>query len=497
MNHFNKLILFYLFISINITSVAQNLLHYEISTEIQCGNGRFSPYYFTSNKHGVTSINPNSGYIRAALFKELDLSKKFSYGFGIDLAGSYNNNSEVWIQQLYGELKYRCFSLNIGSQEHNNILKNQQLSSGGLVWSGNARPIPQIRLGISEFTEIPGTKGWLQIKGDISYGLFTDKNWLEEHYNYMNWFVTTGAWYHQKKIYFRSNEKKPFRVTIGGEFAAQFGGCQKWYKKGVLTHNINNKVRFKDFLAVLIPHSGDANTTIGDQAYYYGNHIGSWQANAEYKFKNKSILKGYFEWLFEDGSGIGKLNGWDGLWGVEYSTNQAGFISSVLIEYLQTTNQSGPIHFASGDYSNTNITTEATGADDYYNNYFYNGWAHYGMSNGTAFLKSPAYNQDGFLRFSDNRVKGFHLGITGFISPIIKYRILYSYRRSWGTPFIPSLQINRNSSGFIEVRYTCPQLKNIQLLGALGFDKGNLYGDNLGISFGIRFSNPLIKIKQN
>lgn len=39
-----------------------------------------------------------------------------------------------------------------------------------------------------------------------------------------------------------------------------------------------------------------------------------------------------------------KQNGLDGLWGIEYKANKSQVINNIVIEYYQTTNQSGPLH---------------------------------------------------------------------------------------------------------------------------------------------------------
>ena len=67
--------------------------------------------------------------------------------------------------------------MSIGSKERHSEFNNPLLSSGGLTFSGNARPIPQVRIGIPEYTLVPGTKSWLAFKGHIAYGLFTDDGW--------------------------------------------------------------------------------------------------------------------------------------------------------------------------------------------------------------------------------------------------------------------------------------------------------------------------------
>ena len=52
--------------------------------------------------------------------------------------------------------------------------KNQELSSGSQCFGINSRPIPQVRLSLPDFWNIPGTKGFLAFKGHLSHGMLTD-----------------------------------------------------------------------------------------------------------------------------------------------------------------------------------------------------------------------------------------------------------------------------------------------------------------------------------
>ncbi|MDD6210808.1 MAG: capsule assembly Wzi family protein [Bacteroidales bacterium] len=456
-----------------------------------CGTN--APYYHVANRQGLASIEPNNAYLRAAVYKKMTPGKRFDYGGAIDLVGALGHSSPFIVQQAYAEVQYRCLDLMVGSKEYWSEMKNPQLSSGGMVWSGNARPIPQVRLGIFDFTEFPWTNGWLQVKLDISFGRFTDDRYLRNEFGYNpNSFLTTKVYYHQKKLFFRSKESKPFIVTIGAEMAAQFGG-EKLYYSNNEWHIEKVPVKASSFWNVLIPGKGDETSSMGDQAYFYGNHLGSWNAIFEYKFKNKSRLKGYFEWYFDDASGMGKLNGWDGLWGIEYNTNKKDFVSNIVFEYLQTTNQSGPIHWSPDDFPNSSIRdAHATGADDYYNNFFYAGWTHWGMTMGTPLLRSPAYNRDGYLRFTNNRVQAFHLGISGYFLQEWDYRILASYRRSWGTPFIPIPKVLYSTSAMLEITYTPLKLKGWSFLASCAFDIGTLYDSNSGFALRIRKTGSIL-----
>ncbi len=85
------------------------------------------------------------------------------------------------------------------------------------------------------------------------------------------------------------------------------------------------------------------------EGFYQGNSLGSWDFKARYAFSGGSQLSAYFEWPWEDGSGIGKMNGWDGLWGLQYNFAKAGAVSKIVVEYFDFTNQSSTVHWAPSD----------------------------------------------------------------------------------------------------------------------------------------------------
>ena len=67
------------------------------------------------------------------------------------------------------------------------------------------------------------------------------------------------------------------------------------------------------------------------------------------------------------------------------------------------------------------------------------------MAIGTPFAKSPIYNRDGYLRFTDNRLRGFQAGISG--SPLqTSYRLLTAYRCSHVTRRCSPLRKKRHST---------------------------------------------------
>lgn len=479
---------------------AGETINYESEAIFNAGSGDFAPYYIASNRHGILTQSSNA-LLRIEANKSLDLSQRFSYAFGAEVIGGYADKTEysrydassasfykhsqapasIWIQQLYGELKYRGVFLTVGLKEHQSALLNFNLSSGDIVESGNARPIPEVRIGFVDFQDIPFTNGWLQIQGEISYGKFTDNDWLENHYNYYDWHIALGSYYHYKRCYFRTNPDKPLSVTLGMQTAGQFGGTSHVYVNGIETKQYKGRASLEDFFKMFFP------TQQSGSAFFEGNTLGSWDVVARYRLNNGAQLKAYVQKPWEDGSGIGWMNGFDGLWGIEYvAKNTNSIVNGAVAEYIDFTNQSGPIHWSPNDSPGTSITTNATGADAYYNNFQYNSYMNYGMSIGTPFLPSPIYNKDGYLAFIDTRVRGFHLGITGKIGAV-DYRLLGGYRKGWGDGKAPTSSSRHNTSMMAEGIYSLPSLPALQFKAQIAFDKGNMFGDNFGANISIAY----------
>jgi hypothetical protein len=482
-------------------SYGEELAKWESNAIVNVGSGDFAPYYISSNRSGILTQSAGA-LIDGKISRNIDTSRRFDYGFGGEVYfGLYKstdylkwNNStnsqhpgNAVLQQLWGEVKYRSLFLMAGMKDNDRSLFDSDLGVGDITLSRNARGIPQVRIGFIDFQNIPYTNGWVQIQGEIAYGKFADANWLENHYNYQNSFITTGVWFHYKRLYFRTNPDKPFSFTIGMQHAAQFGGTCRRYTDGVMTSESKEEVKFKNFIDVFFQKRGNSGDTDGARAYYNGNHLGSWDVKMTYRFHDQSTLTATIQSPWEDGSGIGKLNGWDGVWGLEYDTQRYGWISGVAVQYIDFTNQSGPMHWAPGDHEGTSITGQATGADDYYNNAFYNGWTNYGMSLGTPFIKSTLYNTDGYMRFTDTRTRGVQIGAKGKPNATLSYRVLASWRKSAGTPFLPALKKRENTSALIEATYAFPKIAGLSINGMVAFDAGKLYGNNFGACVGVTY----------
>lgn len=484
---------------------------YSVGVTINTGGKEFAPYHIASNRRG-TVTQQHSALLSAALWHETDTTKRLSWGAGIEAWGGYASSvdyqrydpasgmmtpvsqhpARVWLQQVWVEGKHRGAFLTLGQKDIDPGFVNRSLSSGDLVMSGNARAPFGARLGFVNYQNIPFTHGWVQIKGEIGYYRMADSKWLENHYNYYNSFITTHYWFNYKNIYFCTNPSKPLVFTLGMQAACQFAGTASYYERGEMWREIKMKANVKAFWHAFIPGNGGEN--LGDKIYVEGNHLGSWDMALEYKLSSGQTLRGYYQSPMEDGSGIGKFNGFDGLWGVEYRSEGHGVVTGAVAEFLTLMNQSGPLHFAYKDLIDethphgSEIGFAATGSDDYYNNYCYDGYHNHGMSIGSPMVKSPLYSTDGYLRFADNRIRGFHLGLMGDFGSQVSYRALLSWRKSFGTPFFPHAEPLTGTSMMLEAIYAPQWLHGLEIKAQIAHDHGTLYGNNTGALFSIFYN---------
>lgn len=458
-------------------------LRYRGEAQVSFSSGENTPFWLVSNKMGLSSIKKNNGYLRVGVFRDMETDKKFTWGAGVDIAGAYNYTSSFIIQQLYGEVRYRCLGAMIGSKEIYGEFNNPRLSSGNMLYSGNARPVPQVRVGIPEFTVVPYTKNWLAVKGYVAYGMFTDDGWQRDFAGSRK--HTEHVLYHSKGLFLRIGDvgRLPWSVEGGLEMAAQFGG------KSISGDDVIDMPNgLKDWLKVFFPSGGDSSTPMGEQTNIYGNHVGTWSLGVTYNPTPDWGFRAYYQHMFEDHSQMFFDYEWkDGFWGIEVSVPKNPVISRFVYEYLYTKDQSGAVY----NDTSASIPEQVSGTDNYYNHGIYTGWQHWGMGIGNPLIISPIYNRDGSIFFRSNRLIGHHIGFEGQPLEELGYRVLMSYTRNWGTYGTPLPDVQNLYSGMLEVTYTPKWLESTSGIISIGADRGALLGNSFGVMFTFRKSGIL------
>lgn len=487
-------------------AVAQT--EYRVETQVSASSGDHEPLWLNANKYGLSSLSKSNGYVRAGLFSPVmgDTVHRWSYGYGADAAVAYGFTSMVVVQQAYGELRWLKGLLTVGSKEQPLELKNQELSSGAQTLGVNARPVPSVRLSLPDYWQVPFTRGWLGVKGHIAYGMQTDDRWQKDFTRQQSKY-TEHAKLHTKAGYLRIGKAdKPVSVELGLEMACQYGGTSYadiWQGNGF--EFLKNQDGLKGMLHALIPSGGDSGE--GVYANKSGNHLGSYlmRVNVDQPAWTAALYADHFfedhsQMFFLDYNGYGEggeFNEWkqsrwfvydlkDIMLGAELKLKNLPWLNDIVVEYLYTKYQSGPIYHDRTYY----VSDHIAGRDNYYNNYQQTGWQHWGQVMGNPLYRSPLYNEDGLIEVQDNRFVAWHLGLSGSPLAGLNYRVLCSWQRGWGTYDRPLTNPQDNVSVLLEARYHWAG-GGWQLRGAVGMDHGGLLGNNLGaqLTLARRFTN--------
>ena len=156
-------------------------IHYNVEMQGSFSKGK-TPLWLNANKHGLSSLEKNNGYLRGSVIRPLgtDSARRWGIGYGLDVAAPIHYTSNVVVQQAFVEARWLHGVLSIGAKEYPMELKNQTLSSGSQTLGINARPVPQVRLALPEYWTLPFANHWLAIKGPVAYGKMTDENWQHD-----------------------------------------------------------------------------------------------------------------------------------------------------------------------------------------------------------------------------------------------------------------------------------------------------------------------------
>ena len=475
---------------------------YSVALSATASSGKNAPFWFYANRNGKFSPAPYAGSLSLSIEKPAARPARWwDYSFSVALTGGVDGvktfdsiadiddnlkslinpsgypfnkkKSQKWrysIDELYAHVRLWCFDISAGfkrfyfGNSYNTHLESEvPLSSGAMLWSQNAAPLPIISVGIDKFTAIPFTYGYAEVKGALIHGWFIDG------------VGTRRTLLHYKYIAGRLGGKLPVNINYEFHHAAQWGGYSDEY--GELGSSLY------DWWLVFGAHEGD---NIYNEKYNaLGNHIGSQNIGLELKLKHWHV-NAYWQTLFEDGPVLAPwkaLNRYDGLWGVQISQDKWSFISSVMYEFLNTTDQSGPTHDIDG--------VVFGGSDSYFNNSIYpQGWTNRGFVLGIPFIISPVVTNS--ERVIYNRTMTHNVALNGDIYGF-KYLLRYSNSNYYRRELYPTGVLAHNSSFLLAVEKFVPQAWNLNFALSIAADWGDVYGNSFGALFTISRSGLIYK----
>lgn len=455
------------------TAEKNDSINYKVEIHATLSSGENTPFWLVSNLQGLGSPEKNNGFVRAAAFKDIDHAARFSWGAGIDLVGAWRSPSSFYIHQLFGEIKYRSLGAFIGSKEIWGDFNNPRLSSGGLLYSGNSLPIPQVRLGIFDYADVWRCNGWFAVKGYIAYGFFSDSKW-QKHWVAPDETYNQDVLYHSKGLWMRGGNTDvfPLQGELGVEMATQFGG--KAIKGDKV---IDMKPTLADWFKAFFPIREKVVNFMGETASVSGNMIGQYTMALSWLPEADWSIRTYYEHIFEDHSQMTFEYGWkDGLWGIDVTLPKNPFVSEFVYEYLYSKDQTGAVN----NDTSENVPEQVSGRDNYYNHSVYSGWQHWGLGIGNPLIISPLYNNNHLLKLLDTRIKAHHFAIAGSPTDEINYRLLFSFSKSWGTYDYPRPEVFSNFNALAEVSFHPRRLNGWYASASFACDGGSLLGRSVG-----------------
>lgn len=445
-----------------------------------------SPSFFRDNSWGRYSTTPTTlnyglgvGYATSlGVWHNQDLH--LSTGFALDGDGVQSTS----IESAYVALNYGSFQVLLGKriQEEGGLDRlGATLSLGDLLFSSNARPIPQLSFSVRRYTTLPYTASHVAVRGGLRHLWMGDNYGVEDSYML---HVFGGI-----RLRFLTHCSVDYEV----HHAAQWGGWSEQY--GSLGNS------FSDYIQVLLSQRGG--NIASEQVNLQGNHVVMQLLRLNYSSVGEHFswaVSSYWEQIAEDGPVrfmAHAMNVPDGLFGTSLKFFGDSYQFTLLYEYLCTSDQSGPWHDKDG--------LVFGGNDNYYNNAIYSyGWSYQGRGLGNPLVVSPAdylalhdkvakaLSQD--LNYAHvfflNRVQAQHVALD-FRTPALRTRLSYTSSVNYGSYSLSeALNLHQYTLG-LQCSYALPAHKAWRCSLALATDWGNLQGRNQGISLGVSYLGTL------
>jgi hypothetical protein len=442
-------------------------LVYSLNARLNPGVGTFAPFLSTANQYDRHGFTPNSLSLWGTIGKSIATQKTFDYGFGVELNSNVSPTQHRFFPgELYIEGKVGPFLANLGMKRDPIGNQDSELSSGNILNSQNSRPIPALTIETNGYMDVPFTKGYLEWMGGMANGWFSDKT------------DTKNTLLHHKWLFLRLGGSLPVTVNYGVNHVAQWGGDSRNFG--------NSPVTFDNFMRIFFARGGGSSAPATEFYNILGNHIVSQQIGFSLKLPEWSA-----DFYWQDISETGPIYAFwdtyykkDGLWGLSLRVPRFRALHSLALEVLSTTNQGGPWHDLDGIVFG--------GTNNYFNNSVYpNGWSFYGMTIGNPWLTSPKYNSDGAVIFENNSLRMFYLSALGEICQT-KYRLTTAYSINYGNPDKLYAFPKKQFSGQLDVFHTLPFLQNAEGSLSISGDRGSLYGNNLALLIGFRYTGLFI-----
>jgi hypothetical protein len=478
-------IILMLVVLIPLTIIAQQNPPKKFNYQFEVG-GYFSltnklPFWQASNQYGSIPSDMPAVLCRQSIKTKKDtLHKFFHFDYGFEAVTILGKKPHILLPEAFLCTRLGKVEFYAGRRKEMFGIVDSVMSSGSISWSGNAMPIPKVQFGMPNYSKL--FFNWLSFKGTFSHGWFGNQMYAK------NYFL------HQKTIFFKVG--KPLsKINLYGGIVhnVQWGGLPKttlkdtddrllngrfpqdWFVYGNVVLPLKNIWRFS-------PKYAEYNAF--ETRNQFGNHLGSVDVAAEFKF-TKSRLLLYKQFIYEDGQLFGLTSTDDGLYGLSFTPKSESSFKRIVFEYLFTKNQ--------GRYEAS--VARLLGLKDRHPNeetflfnhqQYFDGWSYSRRTLGTPFLtaeenlRSEKQLDNGYVFINNNRVWAMYMGLLNQVGGIqVSNRLSYSKNFGntsvLGKVIVPVSQISYSVNTIIPMKRMKSDL-NINI----SVDHGDLIKDNFG-----------------
>jgi hypothetical protein len=434
------------------------------------------PFWLGANEFGTVDRSTASFGTRLAVRRPFTGGSGLDAAFGADLLARASETSTAHLHQLYGQLRYGPLQATAGWKRRTIGRVEPGLTTGSMMVSPNAPPIPRVSASIPDFLGVPGTQDYLAFKGHVDHGWLAGDRFVSD------------AFLHSKSFYLRIlPERLPVQIHAGLVHNVVWAGTHP--ELGNLPDDLDAFWKVVSAQESLDP---DAEPSAEEEALGSGNGMYDFAIEAQAWGIDARV---YREFYVETSAGAQFRNEWDGLWGVRLRwTDEPAPVERVLWEHLYTKRQSSqldnPDSFSFGRFGN----------DVYYSNGIYRtGWTHAGRTIGNPLLFS-----DGVHPGVDNTiVVAHHVGWAGTLVGIA-YRVMGTWSRNYGsrrvcvqqdclTPDGTTGRINEPPriqwSFLAEATRPLRSGRGLALTVGAGVDTGEVFEDRVGLRIGLQWSS--------
>jgi hypothetical protein len=412
-------------------------------TSFGLGASEDNPFWMYRNTNGRIDAKTNiAGLLQGSI--SYHLSEKSYFEFGAGGVVSNGNESALRRDELYLSYVNSWLKVTLGSK--NPYIKYQGLSvvDKNFLISGNARSLPGLILEAPEPLKLSST-----------FSL----DWAIAHYELNDDRFVSNTRVHHKRLGLVVNLNKRSQLVGSIEHYAQWAGNSPQF--GELPSS------FSDFVDVFFARGSEDDTAIGEALNSLGNHLGLYKL--EYNFINYSgMFSIYHQHPFEDGSGSALKNFPDGIWGVYFGPNTVdydSFITGLLLEYVQTTDQS-----------------RSDRPDNYFSNGVYrSGWTYHGNTIGLPFIIPIGADSSVFY----NRSRAINVGVAASRKRW-SFKTKTSFIRNYGSFPVPIEPEEFAIYSYLNTTYSLEKHGNVSLL--LGFDYSDQNKDTFGAGLEYKYS---------